>query len=59
MLNNEINELREKLDNAILKNEDYNIIYQISLQLDELIAKYYRDSKKSRQYLSNERWLFK
>ena len=45
MLNNEINELREKLDNAILKHEDYNIIYQISLQLDELIAKYYRDSK--------------
>ena len=45
MLNNEINELREKLDNAILRNEDYNIIYNISVQLDELIAKYYRESK--------------
>ncbi len=45
MLNNEINELREKLDNAILKNEDYSIIYKISVQLDELIAKYYRNSK--------------
>ena len=45
MLNNEINELREKLDNAILRNEDYSIIYNISIQLDELIAKYYRESK--------------
>ena len=45
MLNNEINELREKLDNAILKNEDYSIIYKISVQLDELIAKYYRNIK--------------
>ncbi len=45
MLNNEINDLREKLDNAILKNEDYSIIYKISTQLDELITKYYRDSK--------------
>lgn len=45
MLNNEINELREKLDNAILKNLDYSVIYDISVQLDELIAKYYRESK--------------
>ena len=45
MLNKDINELREKLNKAILKNEDYGIIYNISIQLDELIAKYYRDSK--------------
>ena len=45
MLNNQINELREKLDNAILRNEDYSIIYKISVQLDELIAKYYRETK--------------
>lgn len=45
MLNNEINELREKLDNAILRNEDYSTIYNISIQLDELIAQYYRESK--------------
>ena len=45
MLDKEINELREKLNKAILKNEDYKIIYNISIQLDELIAKYYRDSK--------------
>ena len=46
MLNNEINELREKLDNAILKNEDYSIIYQLSIELDELIAQYYAKNNK-------------
>lgn len=45
MLDREINELREKLNKAILKNEDYKIIYNISIQLDELIARYYRESK--------------
>ncbi len=45
MLDKEINELREKLNKAILKNEDYGIIYNISIQLDELIARYYRESK--------------
>ncbi len=45
MLDKEINELREKLNKAILKNEDYKIIYNISIQLDELIARYYRESK--------------
>lgn len=45
MLDKEINELREKLNKAILKNEDYKIIYNISMQLDELIARYYRESK--------------
>lgn len=45
MLDKEINELKEKLNKAILKNEDYGIIYNISVQLDELIAKYYRQDK--------------
>lgn len=45
MLDKEINELREKLNKAILRDEDYGIIYNISIQLDELIAKYYREGK--------------
>ena len=45
MLNHEINELREKLDNAIFRSENYDVIYQISVQLDELIARYYRETK--------------
>ena len=35
MLDKEINELREKLNKAILRDEDNVIIYNISIQLDE------------------------
>lgn len=52
MLNEEICKLREKLNYSILNESDYNITYQISVELDELIAKYYssqiKRSKKSR-----------
>ena len=41
MLNDEICKLREKLNNSIISGEDYNIVYQISIELDELIAEYY------------------
>ena len=42
MLNDEICKLREKLHNSILNENDYNITYQISVELDQLIAEYYR-----------------
>ena len=42
MLNDEICKLREKLNNSIISGEDYNIVYQISIELDELIVEYYR-----------------
>ena len=41
MLNDEICKLREKLNDSILNEKDYNITYQISVELDQLIAKYY------------------
>lgn len=41
MLDEKICLLREKLNDSILNGEDYNIIYQISIELDELIDKYY------------------
>lgn len=45
MLNKEeINKLRAKLDESILKNEDYSVIYKLSTDLDELIAQYYREA---------------
>ncbi|MBR3324576.1 MAG: Spo0E family sporulation regulatory protein-aspartic acid phosphatase [Clostridia bacterium] len=45
MLNkNEINTLRKKLDDSILNDEDYSVIYKLSTELDELIAQYYRES---------------
>lgn len=42
MLNDDICKLRERLNESIINNEDYNITYKISVELDELIAKYYK-----------------
>ena len=41
MLNDEICKLREKLNDSILNEKDYNITYQISVELDQLNAEYY------------------
>lgn len=41
MLNDEICKLRERLNESILNGNDYNITYQISVELDQLIAEYY------------------
>ena len=46
MLNDEICKLREKLNESIITGQDYNITYKLSIELDELIAEYYRKSKK-------------
>ena len=45
MLNDEICKLRDKLNESIEKGDDYSVIYQLSIELDELIAKYYKKSK--------------
>lgn len=42
MLNEEICKLREKLNESIINGEDYSITYKLSIELDELIAKYYQ-----------------
>ncbi len=41
MINDEICKLRTKLNNSIVKGEDYDKIYRISVELDELISEYY------------------
>ena len=48
MLNYEICKLRDKLNESITIGEDYNIIYKLSVELDELIAEYYRKIVKSK-----------
>lgn len=48
MLNDEICELRDKLNKSIASGEDYSIIYKLSIELDELIAQYYRDKQKEK-----------
>ena len=45
MLDEEICKLRDKLNKSIEEGEDYSVTYQLSVELDELIAKYYREGK--------------
>ena len=42
MIDEKICKLREELNNSILENKDYKIIYKISTDLDELIYEYYK-----------------
>ena len=47
MLNDDICKKREELNKSILDGKDYKIIYQLSVELDELIAKYYREENET------------
>lgn len=47
MLDEEICKLRDKLNNSILSGDDYSVTYKLSVELDELIAKYYRLNTKN------------
>ncbi len=49
MLNDEICKLRDKLNKSIEQGSDYSVIYQLSVELDELIAKYYEESKNNKK----------
>ena len=40
-MNEEICELRDKLNKSIENNDDYSVTYKLSVELDKLIAKYY------------------
>lgn len=46
MLNDEILKVREKLNESIITGKDYDEIYKLSVELDELIAKYYIDNEQ-------------
>ena len=47
MLNDDICKKRDELNKSILDGKDYKIIYQLSVELDELIAKYYKEEKET------------
>lgn len=49
MLNDEICNLRDKLNKSIEQGDDYEIIYQLSIELDELIAQYYKERKEVKE----------
>lgn len=46
MLDEEICKLRKKLNESILNGDDYSITYKLSVELDELIARYYEKGKR-------------
>ena len=41
MLNDEICKLRDELNKSIAEGKDYDYIYELSVKLDDLIAKFY------------------
>ena len=45
MLNKEICKARQKLEESIITGQDYQTIYKLSVELDELIAKYYLETQ--------------
>ena len=49
MLNDEICKLRDKLIKSIEQEDDYSITYKLSVELDELIAKYYKQLKETKK----------
>ena len=49
MLNDQICKKREELNRSILEKKDYSIIYKLSVELDELIAEFYRKDKKDEE----------
>ena len=53
MLNDELCYLRNKLNKSIISGDDYKVTYELSIQLDELIAKYYRKNKIKKSEDSN------
>ncbi len=54
MINDKICALREKLNKSIIDGEDYEIIYKISTELDDLIASYYRQEKDEKDMNQNQ-----
>ena len=43
MINDEICKLRDKLNKSIIEGQAYEVIYKLSIELDELIAEYYKN----------------
>ncbi len=47
MLNEDILELRRKLNESVKNENDYEETYKLSVELDKLIAKYYNNYNKN------------
>lgn len=53
MLIDEICKLRDKLNKSIL-TEDYEVTYELSIKLDELIAQYYKQNANTTKQKINK-----
>lgn len=49
MINDEICKLRDKLNKSIENGDDYKVTYKLSIELDDLIAKYYKGIKNEKE----------
>ena len=45
MLNDEICKKRDELNKSIEQGEEYSKIYRLSVELDDLISKYYQEQQ--------------
>ena len=44
MLDDRICKLRDELNLSIVEGKDYEVIYNLSIKLDKLIAEYYKNN---------------
>ncbi|MBR3133796.1 MAG: aspartyl-phosphate phosphatase Spo0E family protein [Clostridia bacterium] len=43
MINEKICKLRDELNKSISEGQNYEVIYELSVKLDEVIAEYYKE----------------
>ena len=48
MLEEEISKKRKELNESIEKNRNYDITYKLSIELDDLIAEFYKKTQKEK-----------
>ena len=49
MLEEEISKKRKELNESIEKNRNYDITYKLSIELDDLIAEFYRKTQNEKK----------
>ena len=49
MIEEKIQRKRKQLDESIEKNKKYEDVYKLSVELDELIAEFYKDSQNRKK----------
>lgn len=49
MLEEEIKRKRKQLNESIENNKKYEDVYKLSVELDDLITEFYKDSKKKKK----------